>query len=153
MRAIALAAAASAALVVAYLALGGASYAPAKVADPCATRDWRDPGGIQEVAEQIVLSSLDGAACELGVSREEVVLAFESRRTRERFAREHGIDDAELQELVRAGLVRAVDDAERADALNGTTADLLRGVARRVPVEDLLNLPGLLPTLENLFPS
>jgi hypothetical protein len=153
LRAIALAVVASAALVGTYLALGGASYAPAKVADPCAARDWRDPGGFQEVVEQIVLSSLDGAACELGVSREEVVLAFESRRTRERFAREHGIDDSELERLVRAGLVRAVDDAEQADALNGTTADLLRGVVSRIPVEDLLNLPGVLPGLGNLFPS
>ena len=153
MKSIALAVVASAALVGAYLALGGTSYAPAKVADPCTPRDWRDPSGFQEVGEQIVLSSLDGAACELGVSREEVVLAFESRETRERFAREHGIDDDELQELVRAGLLRAVDDAQRAEALNATTADLLRGVARRIPVEQLLDLPGLLPTLENLLPS
>ena len=128
-----------------YLALGGASYAPASVADPCAPRDWRDPSGLQEIAEQMVLSGLDGAACELGVSREEIVLAFESRRTREQFAREHGIDDIELEELVRSGLVRAVDDAERAGAVNGTTADLLRGLARRVPVETVLDLPGLVP--------
>jgi hypothetical protein len=57
MRAVAAAAAVSLALVAAYLALGGASYAPAKVADPCASRDWRDPGGLSEVAEQIVLSA------------------------------------------------------------------------------------------------
>ena len=153
MKAIALALAASAALVGTYLALGGASYAPAQVADPCVARDWRDPSGFQQVVEQIVLSSLDGAACELGVSREDVVLAFESRRTRERFAREHGIDDGELERLVRTGLLRAVNDAQRAGALSVSTADLLRGVVRRVPVEGLLNLPGLLPALENLVPS
>jgi hypothetical protein len=75
MRAIACSAAAVLILVGAYLALGGASYAPAKVADPCAPRDWRNPQGLQAVAEQIVLSALDGAACELHVSREEIVLA------------------------------------------------------------------------------
>lgn len=147
MRAIGLAAAVAVGLVVAYLALGGASYAPAKVADPCSARDWRDPGGLEEVAEQIVLSGLDGAACELGVSREDIVLAFGSRESRERFAREHGISDAELEELVRSGLVRAVDDAEQADALNSTIADLLRDVVSRVPVDEVLDLLDRLPGL------
>jgi hypothetical protein len=140
MRAIVLAAAVSIALVGVYLALGGASYAPAKVADPCATREWRDPGGLQEVAEQIVLSALDGAACELGVSREEVVLAFESRESLERFAREQEIGNDELEELIRSGLVRAVDDAEEAEALGSRTADLLRSAARRIPASELLDL-------------
>ena len=36
------------------------------------------PSGIQEVAEQIVLTALDGVACELGVTREEIVLALAS---------------------------------------------------------------------------
>jgi hypothetical protein len=150
MRAIAAAAALSLALVAAYLALGGASYAPAKVADPCASRDWRDPSGLSEVAEQIVLSALDGAACELGASREEVVLAFDSRDELERFAREHGIDDEELEEVVRSGLLRAIDDAERAKALNTGVADQLRSVVRRIPVRSLL---GLLPALERIIPS
>jgi hypothetical protein len=147
MRAIAWAAAASLALIALYLALGGASYAPAKVADPCAPRDWRDPGGFEEVAEQIVLSALDGAACELGVSREEAVLAFSSRDSLQRFAREHGVTEDELEELVRAGLVRAIDDAEDADALNGTLAGVLRAIARRVPVDDVLDLLERLPGL------
>ena len=115
-----------------------------------ASRDWRDPDGLSEVAEQIVLSALDGAACELGTSREEVVLAFDSRDELERFAREHGIDDEELEELVRSGLLRAIDDAERADALSMALADRLRGVVRSIPVRSLL---GLLPALERIIPS
>jgi hypothetical protein len=150
MRAVAAAAALSLALVAAYLALGGASYAPAKVADPCASRDWRDPSGLTEVAEQIVLSALDGAACELRASREEVVLAFDSRDELERFAREHGIDDEELEELVRSGLLRAIAEAERADALSMALADRLRGAVRRISVRSLL---GLLPALERIISS
>jgi hypothetical protein len=150
MRVVTVAAALSLALVAAYLALGGASYAPAKVADPCASRDWRDPDGLSEVAEQIVLSALDGAACELQASREEVVLAFDSRDELERFAREHGIDDEQLEELVRSGLLRAIADAERADALSMELADRLRGVVRSIPVRSLL---GLLPALERIIPS
>src|SRR5919108_1559980 len=114
MRAIALAVAASAALIVSYLALGGASYAPAKAADPCAPRDWRQPTGVQAVTEQIVLSALDGAACELRVTREQIVLAFASRESLSRFAREHGIGSHELERLARTGLLRGVNDAERA---------------------------------------
>ena len=153
MRAVAAAAAVSLALVAAYLALGGASYAPAKVADPCEARDWREPSGLSEVAEQIVLSALDGAACELGVTREEVVLAFENRDELDRFAQEHGVGDQELEELLRRGLVRAVDDAEQADALAPPVADGLRALVRRIPFETLLELPGFLPALGNIIPS
>jgi hypothetical protein len=147
MRAMVWATVASVVLVGAYLALGGATYAPAQVADPCASRDWREPQGIQEVAEQIVLSGLDGAACELGASREEMVLAFESRDTLEDFAREHEISEEELEQLVRSGLIRAIDDAERADALNSTIASLLRGFVNRIPVEEALELLERLPGL------
>jgi hypothetical protein len=145
MRAVAWAAAAALSLVVVYLALGGASYSPAAVADPCAQRDWRRPEGLQEVAEQIVLSALDGAACELGASREEVVLAFASRETLDRFVEEQEISHERLEQLVREGLARAVDDAERADAIDPTLADLLRGIVRRIPVDELLDLVGELP--------
>ena len=145
MRAIALATGVPVALVGVYLALGGASYAPAAVADPCAPREGRDAEGFEQVAEQIVLSSLDGAACALAVSREEIVLAFSSRASLERFAQEHGDSEEELESLVRAGLRRALDDAERANQLDPRLADLLRGLAARVPVAQLLDLLDQLP--------
>jgi hypothetical protein len=140
MRAIAYATAAVLVLIGVYLALGGASYAPAKVADPCVTRNWRNPQGFQQVAEQIVLSAVDGAACDLHVSREDMVLALANRDSREQFTREHGISNQRLEQLVRDGLLRAIDDAESADALNPTIADLMRGVVRRVPIDELLDL-------------
>jgi hypothetical protein len=147
MRAIALSVAAALTLVVTYLALGGASYAPAEVADPCATRDWREPQGLAEVGEQIVLSGLDGAACELGVSREEMVLALANSDSRDQFAREHGISDERLEDLVRDGLMRAIDDAVEADALNPTIADILRGLVRTIPVDELVDLLDQIPGL------
>lgn len=147
MRAIVGAAAASAMLIAAYLALGGASYAPAKVADPCAARDWRDPEGLEAVAQQIVLSGLDGAACRLDVSREDIVLAFASRESLAAFASENGISTAELEELLRSGLIRAVDDAVRAGALGTGIADQLRDIVRRISLVELLDLVGRLPGL------
>jgi hypothetical protein len=147
MRAIAVAVAVSVGLVALYLALGGASYEPAKAANPCASRDWRNPGGFQEVAEQIVLSALDGTACKLHVSREDLVLALADSGSLERFAREHGITNREAEELVRSGLLRAVDDAQRAGAVGDTTAGLLRLLARNVPVDELLDLLQRLQSL------
>jgi hypothetical protein len=140
MRTIGWASAASLGLVVVYLALGGASYAPAKVADPCAPREWRDPGGFQAVAEQIVLSALDGAACELGVSREDIVLAFASRESLQQFARAQGVGLDDLGELARSGLMRAIADAEQAGALDPSVADMLRSLARRISVPEVLDL-------------
>ena len=145
MRAIAVAVGAAVALVGVYLALGGASYAPAAVADPCAAREGRDPEGFERVAEQIVLSALDGAACELGVSREEVVLAFANSASLERFAEEHDVSEDDVGNLVRAGFRRALDDAERANSIDPRLADLVRGLVARVSITQLLDLLGRLP--------
>jgi hypothetical protein len=131
---------ASLALVVAYLAAGGSSYEPAKTQDPCKLRPWRSPEGLQQIAEQFSLSALDGAACELGVSRETLARALVTPESRERFTRRYGIGDAELARAIRAGLLRAVDDAERAGALNPLLAGPLRATLRRIPTEQAIEL-------------
>jgi hypothetical protein len=86
-------------------------------------------------------------ACELDVSREEMVLALANRDSRERFARKHGISDERLEQLVRDGLMRAIDDAVQADALNPTIADILRGLVRTIPVDELVDLLDQIPGL------
>jgi len=134
------AAVASLALVGIYLAAGGSSYAPAKTQDPCKPRPWRNPEGLQQIAEQFSLSALDGAACQLGVSRETLARALATPRSRARFTRRYGIDDAELARAIRAGLVRAVDDAERAGALSPLLAGPLRETLRRIPLEQAIEL-------------
>lgn len=131
---------ASLALVGAYLAAGGSSYAPAEVQDPCEDRPWRDPEGLEEIAEQFSLSALDGAACELGVSREKLARALATPASRERFTRRYGIDDAELARAIRAGLLRAVDDAERAGAISPLLAGPLRSALRQIPIEQAIEL-------------
>jgi hypothetical protein len=97
------------------------------------------------VAEQVVLSAIDGAACKLGVSREAIVLAFANRARLQRFSRQHHITERRLEELLRAGLLRAVDDAERAGQLSSTVANLVRVLVQRVPVGGLLDLLQQLP--------
>lgn len=138
-----------AAVLLPYLALGGGSYEPVPVADPCVQREWRDPGDPQAVLEQIVLSALDGAACELGVSREDLVLALRDEESLDAFAAEHGLSRADAERAVEDGLERAIADAEEADALPGFVASLVRRAVDALPpwllLEALEDLRGLLP--------
>jgi hypothetical protein len=146
---------ASLALVGAYLAAGGSSYEPAKTQDPCKPRPWRDPEGLQQLAEQFSLSALDGAACRLGVSRETLARALATPRSRERFTKRYGIDDAELARAVRSGLLRAVDDAERAGAISPLLAGPLRATLRQIPIDQAIELindaRSLLDNLQNFL--
>ncbi len=129
-------------LVAVYLAAGGGSYEPTPVADPCEPRVWTDPDDLEESAQQFFLSALDGAACELGVSREELAAALATEESRQEFAAEQGIDDAQLETAVRAGALRAIDDAEDAGAISAVVADGLRAVATRLPVDEAIALIG-----------
>lgn len=129
---------ASGALVGTYVALGGGDYTPAPVADPCVTREWRDPSGATGIAEQIVLSALDGAACDLHVSRERLAVLIAQDTDLTTLAAEFGLDEGELEDVLRQGLRRAVQDAEDADAINGVEAFLLRQAVERIPIGRLL---------------
>jgi hypothetical protein len=84
------------------------------------------------VLEQGALSALDGAACRLNVSREELVLALADEQSLDAFAGKHGISTADAEHAVRDGLVRAVDDAEKAGALSGGVAELVRTAVQRI---------------------
>lgn len=127
-----------------YLALGGGSYATTAVADPCITRERPAPQGAARLAERIVLSTLDGIACEVGSSREELVLALPSAASRRSFANAHDLDESQLESVIRKGLERAVDDAEHAGSVAGWQAELFRQAARRVPLDTLLESVDLL---------
>lgn len=127
-------------LVGAYLAAGGSSYAPEKTQDPCKHRPWSNPEGLQEIAQQFSLSALDGAACQLGVSRETLARALATPQARERFRQRYGIDDAKLARAIRAGLLRAVSDAENAGALSPLIAGPLRATIERIPLNQAIEL-------------
>jgi len=131
---------ASVLLVGAYLAAGGSSYEPEKVQDPCKPREWTNPQGLGQIANQFTISALDGAACRLGVSRETLARALATPEARERFTRRYGIDDEKLARAIRAGLVRAVDDAEEAGALSPLLAVPLREALQRIPLEQAVEI-------------
>jgi len=128
------------ALVGIYLAAGGSSYAPEKTQDPCRDRPWTNPQGLGEIANQFSVSALDGAACQLGVSREELARALATPEARERFGERYGIGDAELARAVRAGLLRAIDDAEEAGALSPLVGGPLRATVEEIPLDRAIEL-------------
>jgi hypothetical protein len=130
----------SLALVGAYLAAGGSSYTPEKSQDPCQHRPWSDPEGLSEIANQFSISALDGAACQLGVTRETLARALATTEARERFAKRYGIGDEELARAVRAGLLRALDDAEEAGALSSFIAGPLRSTVKDIPLDQAIDL-------------
>ena len=138
-----------AAVVVPYLALGGGRFAPTPVADPCESRDRPDADGLGETLERIALVAVDGVACELGVSREDLVLALRSEEALGAFSVAQGIDREELEQAITDGLVGAVDDADEAGSLPGFVAPLVRRAAEGVPpwliLETLERLGSFLP--------
>jgi hypothetical protein len=132
--------AAASALVGSYVALGGTSYEPTPVADPCAPRPARETDATGERIELVLLAAADETACALRVSREELVLALRSVDELEDLARREGRSSDELEDALRAGLVRAVDEAEREDLIGDTTANGLTFAAERLPLGLLLSV-------------
>jgi hypothetical protein len=134
------AAALACALVGAYVALGGTSYEPSPVANPCAPRPAREVQGTGERIEVVLLAAADATACRLGVSREELVLALRSVDDLDALARKEGKSRDDLEEALRAGLVRAVDQGESQGLIGDTTAGGLRVAAEHLPLGLLLSL-------------
>lgn len=128
-------------LVGAYVALGGTAYRPSPVADPCAGRAAPSTGSsADEAIQRVVLAAADATACELGVSREELVLALRDVDRLEALAAREDVDPDELEAGLREGLVRAVDEAEREGLVGDRTADVVRVAAKRLPLGLLLTL-------------
>jgi uncharacterized membrane protein len=131
----------SLALVGVYAAAGGASYTPEQSRNPCEPRPWHEnSGGLEGLAEEFTLSALDGAACQLGVTREQLARALATKENRERFSKRFHIDDERLSKAIRAGLLRAIDDAEEHGRLNAILAAPLRVTVEHVPLEQGIEL-------------
>ena len=136
-------------VIVPYVALGGGSFEPTPVADPCEAQERADAEGLGETIEKIALVAVDGVACGLGVSREDLVLALRSEAALAAFSDEQGLDRDELEGAITDGLVRAVDDAAEAGSLPSFVAPLVRRAAEGVPpwliLETLERLGSFLP--------
>lgn len=129
--------AASLGLILVYIAFGGGVYEPNRVADPCESRPEQVMAE-RSLFEAIALSSLDGAACELGVSREELTIAIADERSTAEFAEARGLDEEQVSDAVRAGLQRAVADAREAGRLGALEATALDRIIEYAPVGTII---------------
>lgn len=125
----------AAGLIALEVANGAADAGALVVRDPCAPRPAFPGEGLDATLQRIVFDGLDGAACELGTTREELVLSLAPGSGVEPFP----WDDATIEQAVRAGLLEAIDDAEQRGSLNAFVAVALRQVAEHAPVQWLID--------------
>jgi hypothetical protein len=122
-------------LIGAELASGAIDAGSPTSRDPCEPRPAYPGQGIDATVQRIVLDGLDGAACDLRTTREELVLSLAPRSG----SRPVRWDDETIEQALRAGLLEAIDDAEQRGSLNGIVATLMRQVVQRAPVQWLID--------------
>ncbi len=111
----------------------GALDEPApQIADPCQPREGRT-GGLDATVQRIVLDGLDGAACRLHTTREELVLSLGSGVGVTRHWDEHTIEVA-----LRAGLLRSLDAAVQHGDVPTFLEPTLRGIIEHAPLDQLV---------------
>lgn len=110
----------------------GAAHGEVKIANPCRPRAPFPGTGIDATIQRVVLDGLDGAACRLHTTREQLVLSLPGA-SRSRRWDEHTVETA-----LRAGLLRAVDDADRRGDIPGFLVPVVRRVIERVPLQKLI---------------
>jgi hypothetical protein len=120
------------ALIGVELGLGALDEPSPKIANPCQPRAGRS-GGIDTTIQRIVLDGLDGAACRLHTTREELVLSIGGGSLAPRQWDEHTVEVA-----LRAGLLQSVDAAEQRGDVPSFLAPALRGLVERAPLDKLL---------------
>lgn len=114
-------------------------FGSSAVADPCTAGPDPFPGdGLDATIQRLVLSGLNGAACDLGVSREELVLSLEPRS---------GVDvkwDRDtIARALEQGVDRAISDAQDRGTLPGWVAAAVRWTVDRVPTSWFLEQLGV----------
>jgi hypothetical protein len=134
---------AAAVLIAIELADGALDYGEPAVADPCEPRDAFPGEGFQASIQRIVLDGLDGAACQLNTTREELVLSLDPE-----LGRDVEWDRETLERAVRSGLLESIDDAEARDSIGGLQARIMREVVERAPIDWLIRGGS---TLADLF--
>ena len=97
------------ALLVVELALGAIHFGKPKLADPCTSKPAFEGGGIDGEVQRFALSGLNGAACRLHTSREELVLSFVPAAGTKRVRWDRKTIDAALE----AGFQQAFDDTKQ----------------------------------------
>lgn len=122
------------------LGMGAWGFGEVKRVDPCTATTPSLGSGFDAALQRIVLDGLNGAACRLHTTREQLVDSLGSKNAR--------WSEEQIQAAVRVGLVGAIDRAEHRGEIPGIVAPLLREVAKHAPIKFLIqngsSLTGLL---------
>jgi hypothetical protein len=129
--------AAAAALLVVELSLGAIGFGKPDPADPCTSKPAFEGGGLDGEVQRFALSGLNGAACKLDTTREELVLSFVPAAgiDRVRWDRDT-IDDA-----LRAGFDQAFDDLEDRGLAGYVIGNILEVIVG-APIDFFLDVTG-----------
>jgi hypothetical protein len=114
-------------------AMGAADAGEVHLQNPCRARTF--PGsGIGATVQRVFLNGLDGAACRLHTTREELVLSLGgSSAVLPRRWDEHTVEVA-----LRAGLLRSVDEAVQRGDVPGFLGPPLQSLVRRLPLDRIV---------------
>ena len=120
---------AAVALLAVELALGALSLGEPHLADPCTSKPAFDGGGLDGAVQRFALTGLNGAACELHTTREELVLSFVPAA---------GVETARwdrptIERALRSGFDRAAEDV----AGDGVAGRLLKLALERIVTPSL----------------
>jgi hypothetical protein len=127
----------AAALLVVELALGAIHFGQPKLADPCTSKPAFKGGGLDGEVQRFALSGLNGAACKLHTTREELVLSFVPAAGTKRVR----WDRRTIENALRSGFDQAFQDTEQRgvagfvighilEVVLGAPLDYLLGVTR-----------------------
>jgi hypothetical protein len=114
------------------LAKGAAGSVSPAIAKPCAERTPFEGHGLDATVQRVALEGLDGAACRLRTTREELVLSLSPASHSRRWSR-HTIEVA-----VRGGLLRAVDQEAKQGHIPTLLVPLLHRAIRAAPLDKLI---------------
>jgi hypothetical protein len=129
--------AAVAAFLVVELALGALSFGGAGLADPCTSKPGFEGGGLDGEVQRFALSGLNGAACRLHTTREELVLSFVPSTGTKRVR----WDRRTIEDALRAGFDQAFHDLE-ARGVAGYVAGHVLEVVVGAPIDFFLDVSG-----------
>jgi hypothetical protein len=110
-----------------------ATHDPPRIADPCVPRAPFSGHGLDAAVQRVVLGGLDGAACRLGTSREQLVLSIAGDASMHVHA-----SDAQVAAAVRAGVLRALNDAAARGDVPGLALPFLRRLVEELPIDQVV---------------
>jgi hypothetical protein len=124
-------------LIVVELSTGAIGFGKPKLADPCTSKPAFKGGGLDGEVQRFALSGLNGAACRLHTTREELVLSFVPAAGTKAVR----WDRLTIEAALRAGFHQAFEDTEER-GLAGYVIGHILEVMLGAPLDFFLDVTG-----------